>query len=82
MKNLGRRNFILSRPEVLDIGDEVLVTILLKSDPNPSSAIMFAQNNTPFFIARAAATRSASMVDIAVGICIPDLKLPGALHMS
>ena len=42
--------------------------------PNSSYVSMFEQN-TASFIARADATSSASMVDIAVRPCSPDLKL-------
>ena len=45
--------------------------------PNPSSVSMFEQN-TASFIAKADATSSASMVDMAVRLCRFDLKLTGA----
>ena len=50
---------------------------LLNSDPNPSSVITLVQNITSF-IASPAATSSASVVDIAVRLLSPDLKLIGA----
>ena len=50
-----------------------------KSLPNPSSVNMFEQN-TASLIAKADATSSASMVDMAVRPYSPDLKPIGASH--
>ena len=50
---------------------------LSKRVPNPSSFIMLEQNSASF-IAGAAATSSASIVNYAVNPCSPTLKLTGA----
>ena len=53
------------------------IDICANSFPNPSSVSMFEQN-TASINARADATSSACMVDIAVRPCSPGLKLVGA----
>ena len=50
---------------------------LSKCVPNPSSFILLEQN-TASFIASAAATSSAPIVNCAVSPCSPTLKLTGA----
>ena len=51
----------------------------LGSKPQPF--IMFEQH-TAFFMASAPATSSASIVDIALSLCGPVLRLMGALHIG
>ena len=51
---------------------------LPKLSPKPSPDIVSEQNTASSFIARAAATSSASIVDCAVSPCSPTLKMVGA----
>ena len=51
-----------------------------KALPNPSSVRMFQQGHCFLHLAKADATSSTSMVDMAVRLCSADLKPIGASH--
>ena len=60
--------------DVLSICSGTLPKLLLKLSPD----IVLEQNTASSFIAKAAATSSASIVDCAISPCSPILKMVGA----